>query len=281
MEITIKDLPIFYEERGEGQLILFLHGQPTDHTTMIKSFEPVLEGRAYRRIYVDLPGMGKTPGADWIQGNDDVLDLMSDLLQRFAGREQFLLVGFSFGGYLARALAYRHREQCDGLLLLAPAITTHAEGRNLPDPNVVVKNPDLFADLPEAIQASFKNAIAVQTPEVVRRAREEIMPALLSADHEFLGRIRPNARLSESDAINAMVYEKPSLFLLGRQDSVTGYQDAMALHDRYPRASIVTLDRCGHGPQMDQRVLFEALVRDWLFRVEEMAERVRAEVVRG
>lgn len=271
MEVTIRDLPIFYESRGEGRPILFLHGSPTDHVTMLTSYESIFaETTGWHRIYVDLPGMGKTAGADWIKGSDDVVDLMAELLEALAPNQVFAVVGFSYGGYIARALAYRQAEKCIGLMLLAPAITSHAEGRTVPEKNIIVENPDLLRDLPQEIRTIFASAIAVQTEYVIERSKNEILPAILKADHEFLGRIRPNFTVSYAEEMNQATFDKPALFLLGRQDTVTGYQDAMMLHDRYPRTSIVILDRCGHGPQMPQRVLFEALTTEWLFRVEEM-----------
>ncbi len=273
MEITIRDMTIFYESRGEGRPILFLHGSPTDHVTMLTSYEPVFtETKGWHRIYVDLPGMGNTSGADWIQGNDDIVDLMAELLQAIAPNQDFAVVGFSYGGYIARALAYRQAERCIGLMLLAPAITSRSEGRTVPEKNIIVKNPELFEDVPEQIRPIFESAIAVQTEYVVERSKKEILPAILKADHDFLARIRPNFRVSYADEMNQAIFDKPSLFLLGRQDTVTGYFDAMMLHDRYPRASIVILDRCGHGPQMPQQELFEMLTSEWLFRVEEMLE---------
>lgn len=270
MEITIRGLSVLYESRGEGRPILFLHGSPTDHTTMLESYEPIFEGKTgWHRIYVDLPGMGNTSGADWIKGSDDVVALLAELLATIAPEQKFAVAGFSYGGYIARALAYRYADSCLGLMLLAPAITSHAEGRTVPEKNIIVKNPDLFTDVPEQIRPIFEGAIAVQTEYVVGRSKREILPALLKADHQFLARIRPNFTVSYADEMNESVFDKPSLFLLGRQDTVTGYQDAMMLHDRYPRTSIVILDRCGHGPQMPQKTLFEALSREWLSRVEE------------
>ena len=142
MEITIRGLSVFYESRGEGRPILFLHGSPTDHTTMLESYEPIFEDNTgWHRIYVDLPGMGNTSGADWIKGSDEVVELLAELLATLAPEQDFAVVGFSYGGYIARALAYHYADSCLGLMLLAPAITSHAEGRTVPEQNIIVQNP--------------------------------------------------------------------------------------------------------------------------------------------
>lgn len=48
-------------EHGTGRPVLVLHGAGVDHREAEACFEPVLEGvSGLRRIYPDLPGMGRT-----------------------------------------------------------------------------------------------------------------------------------------------------------------------------------------------------------------------------
>jgi pimeloyl-ACP methyl ester carboxylesterase len=64
-------------------------------------------------------------------------------------------------------------------------------------------------------------------------------------------------------------YERPALFLTGRQDNITGYADVYALLPHYPYASFVVLDTAGHNLQIEQPVLFDALMGEWLDRVSQ------------
>ena len=66
-----------------------------------------------------------------------------------------------------------------------------------------------------------------------------------------------------------MPFDKPALFLLGRQDADVGYKDAWKLLDNFPRATFAVLDRAGHFVSMEQERLFGHLVTEWLDRVEE------------
>lgn len=67
-------------------------------------------------------------------------------------------------------------------------------------------------------------------------------------------------------------FNKPTLIFTGRQDEMVGYWDTWGLHEKYPRGSFVTLDRAGHNLQIEQDALFNALVHEWLDRVEEQAQ---------
>ncbi|MFO2550773.1 hypothetical protein QTN31_14285, partial [Alicyclobacillus cycloheptanicus] len=60
----------------------------------------------------------------------------------------------------------------------------------------------------------------------------------------------------------------PVLIVTGRQDDVVGFQDAWRFVDKYPRATFAVLDMAGHNLQIERSNLFEALVHDWLDRLE-------------
>jgi pimeloyl-ACP methyl ester carboxylesterase len=62
------------------------------------------------------------------------------------------------------------------------------------------------------------------------------------------------------------------LILVGRQDAMVGYRDAWDILKNYPRGTFVMLDRAGHNRQIEQETLFNALVNEWLDRVEESCE---------
>jgi pimeloyl-ACP methyl ester carboxylesterase len=61
---------------------------------------------------------------------------------------------------------------------------------------------------------------------------------------------------------------KPTLMLLGQQDTSTGYRDAWPILEQYPRATFAVLDKAGHNLQIEQADLFTAFVSEWLDRVE-------------
>jgi hypothetical protein len=47
------------------------------------------------------------------------------------------------------------------------------------------------------------------------------------------------------------------------------YKDVWPLIEQYPRATVALLDRAGHLAMIHQRTLFNALVSEWLNRVDE------------
>ena len=58
---------LFYEEMGQGVPFLLVHGWAIDHRFLENALEPafsMLKDNRFRRIYVDVPGMGQSvPGS--------------------------------------------------------------------------------------------------------------------------------------------------------------------------------------------------------------------------
>ncbi|SIQ65696.1 alpha/beta fold hydrolase [Micromonospora avicenniae] len=255
-------------ERGVGTPVLALHGWTPDHRLMLGCLEPVFAARpGYRRLYPDLPAMGASPAPPSITSSDDVLAAVLDFVDDTLGDHPFLLVGESYGGYLARALVRARPAQVLGLALVCPVGTAveHAE-RRVPEPQVLRPDPELLAAVDARTAEEFADMAVVQTPETLRRFREEVLAGLDVADTDAMARIRQRWTLSE-DPEGGAPFTRPALVLTGRQDHAVGYLDQFALLPHYPRATFAVLDVAGHNLQIEQPALFDALIGEWLDRV--------------
>ncbi|MEV6926037.1 alpha/beta hydrolase [Dactylosporangium sp. NPDC051485] len=253
-----------FVEHGTGTPVLAIHGWTPDHRLMLGCLEPLFARRpGYRRLYPDLPGMGRTPAPESIASSDDVLAAVDAFVTERLGDEPFLLIGESYGGYLARALTRARPAQVRGLALICP-IGTEVEhaGRHVPPHEVLRADPGL----PIPPGSGFAEMAVVRTPETLRRYLEDVEPGLAAADHAALARIRRRWVLS-TDPESGPPFGGPALILTGRQDASTGYQDQLPLLPHYPRATYAVLDVAGHNLQFEQPALFEALVGEWLDRV--------------
>lgn len=272
MECTVRDVKIYYEVKGEGIPIIMIHGWSPDHRLMKGCMEPVFQTsrKAWKRIYFDLPGMGKTKGAPWINGSDRMLDLVLEFIDTVIPNQRFVLAGESYGGYIARGIINKRPSVVDGLLLICPAVNQEPTNEKGAEFEVLEKDNALLDSLTEEERSSFtgKGLNATQNERVWDRFRDEILPGLKLADNSFLGNCL-SQHVPYSFDVDALgkPYGKPALFLTGRQDSVVGYRDLWKIIGMYPRASFILLDKAGHNLQIEQDVLFTAAVREWLDRV--------------
>ncbi|MBE3009047.1 alpha/beta hydrolase [Microbispora sp. NEAU-D428] len=266
MEVEVGGAAVHYVEHGSGLSVVALHGAGVDHREMVGSLEPVFRDRSgYRRVYPDLPGMGRTPVPDWLRGSDDVLDLLLGLIDAVVGDQEFAIAGQSFGAYLARGIADRRPAQVAGLALICPL---GEESRDVPAHAVLHASVDVADVLSPAEQTQFRDYFVVQTPATLERFRQYVAPAIPLVDQEGLGRLFEQWRLSNASA-DASPYTGPTLILAGRQDATVGYAGAWDLVERYPHATYAVLDRAGHALPHEQTGLLTALIAEWLDRVNE------------
>jgi pimeloyl-ACP methyl ester carboxylesterase len=253
------DLPVHYVEQGEGVAVLALHGAGVDHREVMACLEPVFGAlTGYRRIYPDLPGMGRTPAPATIQSADDVLDVLLAFIDGVIGDEPMLVTGHSAGGYFAEAIASRRPEQVAGLALLCPLL---AGAHDVPEHEVVVGSGDIG-------DAQFRSYFTVQTAENLDRYTRYVQPAARLADDVALARIGERWALTKGPH-EPGPYRRPTLLVTGRQDSAVGYAQAWTLLEQYPRATFAVLDAAGHALPHEQPQLLRALVTEWLDRVAE------------
>ncbi len=276
MECNIRGVNIYYESIGEGTPILMIHGWSPDHRLMKGCMEPLFKtaDKSWRRIYFDLPGMGRTNGEPWIDGSDRMLDLVLGFVDAIIPNQKFVLAGESYGGYIARGIIYKRLSDVNGLLLICPAVDQEVKEKGA-EFRVLEEDAVFLASLTEEDRNYFtgKGYNSVRNRRVWERYRDEVLPGLKLADYTFLESCL-SQHVPYSFNVDALEkpYMKPSLFLAGRQDSAVGYRDLWKIIEMYPRASFVLLDKAAHNLQIEQDALFTATVNEWLDRVAAESE---------
>ncbi len=257
---------IYYEVIGDGIPIIMIHGFGVDHRLMKGCMEPIFRKRSgFKRIYFDLPGMGKTKDYHQVENAGDILETVLDLIRMVIPDQPYLLMGESYGGYLARGLVAVQRERIMGIGLLCPVIIPEKEKRTLPAHTILYEDDQLMEQLPVQEKEAFRSESVVLNKKNWVRYRDEVYAGIICADNNFLAKIEQHYGLSTK--LDEDGFDKPSTFILGKQDAVVGYKDAFQILDRYQKASYNVLEQAGHYLQIEQADLFQKLVNEWLDRV--------------
>ena len=270
MLFRMKGAEVYYEIVGEGKPVIIIHGCAPDHRLMQRCMESVFaKYKGYQRIYIDLPGMGKSNAPDWINSSDHMLELLIGCIEKIIPSKSFLLVGESYGGYLARGILTKLFERANGLLLVCPVVVAEQEKRTRPNKQVIVEDKEFLNTLTSTDREEFCKLAVVANEYTYKRFKEEIKPGLTIANYEFIDRLQKNYSLTMN--FHHKTYEKPVLLLVGRQDISVGYKDIIGIIDDYPRATLAVLDMAGHNLQIEQPELFESLVGEWIRRTDQQS----------
>jgi pimeloyl-ACP methyl ester carboxylesterase len=257
MECRIEEVLLHYVEQGVGVPLVALHGAGVDHREIEAAIEAIVPDTRYRRIYPDLPGMGLST-ADGLTSNDDVVTLLIDFIDRL-GAGPVMLLGHSYGAYLARGVAARRPDAVLGLALLCPLAE---RSRSVPVHDVVRQDADAYDELEPAHRAGFEDYFVLRTRATARRYRDRVAPGTALVDEAALGRIFAGWTVD----VGSTVFTAPTLVVAGRRDSVVGYADATELLERYPHATLAVIEEAGHALMHERPELLAALLGDWLDR---------------
>jgi proline iminopeptidase len=275
MRAQVNGVDLYYEVVGDGRPLLVMHGGlGLDHTY----FRPWLDPLADRvqLIYYDHSGNGRSPRP---QGFEDVSHATwadeADALRAHLGHDQIVLLGQSYGGFLAMEYALRHADRLDGLILVctAPAldypevIVGNAQRRGTPEQvEAVVEG----LSKPAADDAAFRQLWTTIVPLYFKRYDPDAAAAadartIYSAgafNHSF-GVCLPTYNLTgRLDEITT-----PTLVIAGREDWITPPEQAERIHAALPNADLVIFEESGHFPFIEEQAAFLATVNDWLVRL--------------
>jgi pimeloyl-ACP methyl ester carboxylesterase len=152
-------------------------------------------------------------------------------------------------------MAARRPAQIRGLALICPLLPAL---RDIPEHRVLAGSGEIGDDV-------FRSYFVIQTPQMLQRYERYVAPAAALADQAALERIGERWTLAHDDA---PAYPNPTVIVAGRCDSTVGYAAAVDLVDAYPHASLAVLDAAGHALPHEQPELLDALLAEWLVRVE-------------
>ena len=247
-----------YEAIGTGIPLLALHGAYSARGEVRGFLEPMIDARPVRRLYIDLPGHGDSRSSSGVRTPDDVLDLVDRLLVEEAPTGRFLVLGHSFGGHVARAIAARHPDRVAGVALICPVLS----GEQQVPAQAVVRDDDVASALDPDQRGEYEGYFVVRTAETLERFRRAVVPVIGEFDDQTLARAitaGPHAADPDTVPVNA-----PVLVISGRHDHWVGWERQQRLGDRYPRATVVTVGDAGHALPHERPGLVGALLTDWL-----------------
>ena len=104
--------PVEYSTRGEGPIILCLHGMPGIHDGALNLFDSFVD-KGFKVLCPSRPGYGRTPAAASYAESADLMAALLDVLQI----DRVAVYGVSGGGPTSIQFAARHPNKCSCLIL--------------------------------------------------------------------------------------------------------------------------------------------------------------------
>jgi pimeloyl-ACP methyl ester carboxylesterase len=244
---------LYYEVAGEGQPILFVHADVSDHSMwdeQVAAFAP-----RYRVITYDKRGFGKTTSEDGAYSpREDIAALLAHL-----GVARTFVVGLSNGGAQSLDFTLEHAEMVDGLVVVAGGVSGFEATPTEDELRVFKTYEELEARKDEAGLVELGVRVWCDGPfqpegraaESVRERIRETMSATMRDHHENLtpSQLEPPAteRLGEM--------KTPTLVLYGAYDFPETNSAMELLASNVPGAE-KTVFETAHMVNMEQPAQF-------------------------
>lgn len=279
MHASINGTDLYYVRHGSGVPILVMHGGlGLDHTY----FRPWLDelGDRAELIYYDHRGNGRSARAASLAAVDHATFAAdAEQLRAHLGLDRFILLGHSYGGFLAQEYALRYGGKgghLAGLILCstAPAL----EYAPVTMANAMARGkPEELAALGEAFGRSMEN------DEDLHSIWMRILPLYFKQYDEQIARSIDQATIYSAAAWNhananclpafntvARLAEitVPTLVLGGADDWITPPEQGQRLQAALAKAELAVFQQSGHFPFIEEPDKFIATVSGWLARLK-------------
>ncbi|MFT9411603.1 alpha/beta fold hydrolase [Liquorilactobacillus hordei] len=266
MQQLVNNNLIHYEIIGTGVPVVFLHGLCLDLNSMEYQYEPAFTGKNYQRIYVDLPGMGKSQSFYDVQPSGDYL---VELIIKFLDAikiNNFYLCGHSYGGYLSLGIAHKYSERVKGLFLTCPVVTANSNQRII-ETHINIQK-DGF-EVPDNEYTEDFIGMNVMINEVSwQKYVTEVVPGLKNCDFKFIKNLQADNfyhyEFKNEHELKKWESDIPTFLLLGKHDQIVGFKEQVSMAHNFNRCDLLILEQAGHNLPIDQPKMLENCI-DYFF----------------
>ncbi len=262
LSIVANGLATNYHDLGSGDPVLMIHGSGPGVTAFAnwRLSMPVL-AQNFRVIAPDMAGFGYTERPEGAQYSMDhwvshALGLLDALKI-----ERAHIVGNSFGGGLALALAIRAPERVNRMVLMGSAGTPFTLTQGLDD---VWGYTPSFENMRKIMDifAYDRNLVSDELAKLryeasIRPGYQESFASMFPAPRQRW----VDALASPEEALRALPHD--TLIIHGREDRVIPLSASLKLFELLAKSQLHVFGQCGHWTQIEHAQRFVRLVSDF------------------
>jgi len=259
-KIDVGDTELAVYDRGNGPVLLLVHGFPLDHTMWDHQAQQFARGM--RVVAPDLRGFGQNDPAEDVLPMDRHADDLAALLRAMDIHEPVSYCGLSMGGYIAWQFWQRHGELLDRLVLCDTRAVGDTEevrrGREIMAQHVLLKGPSVAAD------AMLPRLVGPDTPEQQPDVVEALKRMVLGTPKETIAAAQRGMALRPDMTGRLDQIEMPTLVICGEHDEISPPDEMGAIADAIRGAQFAVIPDAGHMAPMENPEAVNTAIREFL-----------------
>ena len=254
---TVNGIRINYEEKGEGELIVLLHGWGSN----IRLFANLIAllSRKYKVVAMDMPGFDESqePPAAW--DVSDYVQFVVDFLSDYSDKK-IMFLGHSFGGRVIIKLNSRG----DLPFEVSKVILVDSAGILPPKTNKKSWRTRWYKMGKAVLSTKLAQLIA---PDALENFRKKMGSADYAAASPLMRQVLVKTVNEDLEPLLPNI-KCPTLLVWGVNDTATPLSDGEKMEKLIPDAGLVKLENAGHYSFLEQQFIFNRVMCSFL-KIEE------------
>jgi 3-oxoadipate enol-lactonase len=238
--LSVRGEELYYQERGAGNVALFVHGFALDHTLWLPQLSALAAQR--RCVALDLRGFGRSGmGIDLGDFATHHVDDVIDAAVAFGGGDPVDLVGLSLGGFVVRTVAARRPDLTRSVTLMG------VMGRD--EYTFPARRSSDLLRLPKD-QLARQYATGMLSPDPTLEQMAHTVSMASGLNWSILYAPSPPRVDGDDDVLRPDRY--PVLFMTGANDRITPPDAVARLAATYAGAAMKVIPGAGHLVPVEQ-----------------------------
>ena len=252
--VTAAGLEVELRRGGHGAPLLVIHGE-FGVPGWLDAFGELAQG--FDVIVPSLPGYGRTERPDWIMGPRDIAAWITWLARDLGIATPVNIIGCSLGGWVAAEIATVAPQFIDKMVLVGAMGLKPERGEIF----------DYFLESgPTGLSHAFHDPD--NSPQFAKFYGKEFSPEeteRVEQHREMTCRIawKPYMHSLTLRPLLAGV-RTPTLIVWGSEDAIAPVECGALYQNAIAGSRLVTIDQCGHMPEMEKPGAFATVVREFL-----------------
>ncbi|KYH25108.1 putative aminoacrylate hydrolase RutD [Halalkalicoccus paucihalophilus] len=265
--VRTNDIETYYERRGSGRPIVFVHGAILDHSQWTAQIDALSDD--YTTIAYDVRGHGRTGGSARTAYSIGLFVDDLDALVTVLDLDRPVLCGLSMGGCIAQVYAARHPDRLAGLVLadtFTPELLTRSEW--------IQRSLLLRATVPPVRLVGYE-----RVEKALVWLQERLSGSGVSGDYGEIERLRAEGPRMETEEFAKVIravarfhetildlpsITVPTLVLYGENEPPFIRRHVSKLGIELSDVSIRAVPDAGHASNLDNPVFFTQALREFV-----------------
>jgi len=249
----INGLNINYNEKGEGPLVVLLHGWGSN-ISLFNSMTEVL-CKKYKVVAMDLPGFGSSDEPKEIWDVDRYTDFVIEFVKQY-NCDEVIFLGHSFGGRIIIKMFVR-----DNLpFRITKLILTGSAGIVPKKTPKQIRKQKIYKMTRKIYQSKLVTKLF---PDALEKLRKKHGSADYNAASPIMRQIL--VKVVNEDLSHIFPKVTPSTLLIwGKNDTATPLSDGKTMEKEMPNSALVVLENSGHYAFLDEMFAFNKILASFM-----------------